>query len=64
MILPAGRKKLKNAREENSAMFMIMRKMLVSKKLIVLLSVMVLGGLLLVKGGEAWAGSLGARAGK
>ena len=33
-------------------MFMIMRKMLVSKKLIVLLSVVVLGGLLLVNTGE------------
>ena len=52
-------------------MLMIMGKKLMAKTLIVLLSVVVLGGLLLVnagesplvKGGEAWAGSRGARRG-
>jgi len=52
-------------------MLMIKRKKLMSKTLIVLLSMVVLGGLLpvnpgktpSVKGGEAWARSLGARPG-
>ena len=52
-------------------MLLIKRKKLMSKTLIVLLSVVALGGLLLVNpgntplvtGGEAWAGSRGARPG-
>ena len=51
-------------------MQMIKRKKLMPKTLIVLLSVVALGGFLpvnpgnnLIKGGEAWAGSLGARRG-
>jgi hypothetical protein len=52
-------------------MQMIKRKKLIPKTLIVLLSVVALGGFLpvhpgnnlLIKGGEAWAASLGARPG-
>ena len=66
-----GPKRPRNNKEEDSAMLMIKRKNFMARTLFVFLSVVVLGGLLLVNpgktplvtGGEAWAGSLGARRG-